>query len=297
MRVDADGTDIALQGIDDSADVEIGSVSKALTGMLYTDAVSRGQVNPEMTLGELLPLADCPAGRVTLARLATHSSGLPRLASDSDILMATWRMWRYGTNPYGASLETLFERTRKTPVGRPRPSYSNLGFMLLGHAVAAAAGTTYAVLFADKLAAPLGLRDANVPSGDDELGPMAVMGTNRRGRVVEAWTGADLGPAGGVRLSARDLAGLLAALLDGTAPGMAALDPVRRFGWGNRIGAGWMTTATAAGDVSWHNGGTGGFRSFVALNRERRLAVAIVTATSRSVDSAGFTLVKPSRSQ
>ena len=91
---------------------------------------------------------------MTLASLATHTSGLPRLAADSGALAATWRLWREGTNPYGASLDDLLQRTRETRVGRPRPAYSNLGFMLLGHAVAAAAYLTYAELFAQRLAKP-----------------------------------------------------------------------------------------------------------------------------------------------
>lgn len=120
------------------------------------------------------------------------------------------------------------------------------------------------------------------------------MGTNPRGRPVEAWTGVDLGPAGGIRMSANDLAAFVNAVLTGTAPGLAALDPMLRFGGrANRIGAGWMTLQTKAGDVTWHNGGTGGFRSIVTLDRARHTGIAIVSATSRSVDQAGFDLIKP----
>ncbi len=248
---------------------------------------------PESTLAELLPLQDSPAGAVTLASLATHTSGLPRLAAHSGVLAAMWQLWREGRNPYGATLETLLERTRETPVGRPRPSYSNLGFMLLGHAVAAACGTTYPALFTQRLAGPLGLRDTTVPSAADELSARAVVGTNRRGRQVEAWTGVDIGPAGGVRSSARDLARLLTAILDKTAPGMAALDPVSALGGrANRVGAGWMTMSRPHGEVTWHNGGTGGFRSVVTVDRAAQTGVAVVTATTRSVDAVGFDLVR-----
>ena len=46
----------ARSGVDDLADFELGSVSKALTGMLYADALQRGLITPGVTLGELLPL-------------------------------------------------------------------------------------------------------------------------------------------------------------------------------------------------------------------------------------------------
>ena len=294
VRVTADKTEVVTEGIEPSDDVEIVSMSKPLTGQLYVEALSRGEITPETVLADLLPLEGSSAGAITLASLATHTSGLPRLASQTGTLAATWALWRHGINPYGADLETLIQRAALTTVGRPRPSYSNLGFMLLGHAVAAAAGTTYAALVADRLVTPLGLADTFVPAGPDDLRPQSIVGTNSRGRSVEPWTGVDLGPAGGIRMSANDLAAFLNAVLAGTAPGLAALDPVRQFGGrANRIGAGWMTLQSKTGEVTWHNGGTGGFRSIMTLDRARYRGVGIVSATSRSVDQAGFDFIRP----
>ena len=48
-----------------AADFEIGSVSKGITGLLYADALSRGELGPDTTLGERLPLGDCPAAGLT----------------------------------------------------------------------------------------------------------------------------------------------------------------------------------------------------------------------------------------
>ena len=35
-----------------------------------------------------------------------------------------------------------------------------------------------------------------------------------------------------------------------------------------RIGAGWLTGPLLRRTVTWHNGGTGGFRSFVGIDRD-----------------------------
>ena len=107
------------------------------------------------------------AGAVTLASLAQHRSGLPRLPVVPGMLGRSWRLWRHQQNPYGDTLAELLEQTRATPVGRPRASYSNLGFELLGHAIAAAAGLTYADLAA---AAHLSAIDylGDVPWYEDE---------------------------------------------------------------------------------------------------------------------------------
>ena len=289
------GTRVAIRGAAREAEFEIGSVSKALTGLLYADSLEHGEVRPETPLAELLPLAATSVGAVTLGSLATHRSGLPRLPAAAHPWRSTWALWRHGTNPYGENLPEFLDQCRPVPLGRPRPNYSNMGFALLGHALAAAAGTDFAGLLAERLARPLALPAVSVPATPAELTPRSLAGTSRRGRTVEAWTGEGIGPAGGVRAPIDALALLLEALLAGTAPGAGALDPVADFRPGARIGAGWLVTRARGGAVTWHNGGTGGFRSFVGLDRAAGVGVAVVTATARSVDGPGFALLAAAR--
>lgn len=289
------GTRVQVRGAAREAESEIGSVSKALTGLLYADAVGRGEVTPGTRLADVLPLAGSAVGAVTLGSLATHRSGLPRLVAAARPWRATWDLWRHGTNPYGETLPEFLDQCRPQRLGRGRPRYSNAGFALLGHALAAAAGMRYADLVADRLAGPLGLPGVSVPASPGDLTARSLVGTSRRGRPVEAWTGEGIGPAGGIRAPIDALAGLLEALLAGTAPGVAALEPVAGLGWGARIGAGWLVSSPEGRPVTWHNGGTGGFRSFVGLDRAGGVGVAVLSATARSVDAPGFALLAAAR--
>ena len=273
------------------ADVEIGSISKGITGMLYVEAIDRGEVAPTTRLGDLLPLGDAPAARLTLASLSTHRSGLPRLPTASAPLRRTLALWRSGANPYGEDLDALVAQARQTKVGRPRSAYSNVGFELLGHGLAQAAGLPFAALVRTRIADPLGLTSFYLPATASELRPTALIGSSRGGRAREPWTGEALGPAGGIRASIPDLARLIGALLDGTAPGARALDPVGRFSGRIEIGAAWITLEHKGTTVTWHNGGTGGFRSWLGLDRAAGTGAAIVSATTRSVDRQGFALL------
>nr|WP_218566608.1 serine hydrolase domain-containing protein [Vallicoccus soli] len=291
--VAAGRTATASRGVPLEADVELGSVSKGLTGLLYADAVDRGEVAPGTRLGDLLTDLDgSPAGDAVLAALATHRSGLPRLPAGSRALRRTVALWRTGANPYGEDLPALLAQARRTRVGRPRPRYSNLGYELLGHALAAAAGTTYADLLHDRLTGPLGMGGTYVPASPAQLRPGAATGADRRGRPRAPWTGEGLGPAGGVRSTAADLGRLLAALLDGGAPGLRALDPVERLGPGARIGAAWVVVRLPGRVLTWHNGGTGGFRSWVGLDRDAGCGAAVVAADGRGVDRQGQALLE-----
>lgn len=275
------------------ATVELGSVSKAVTGLLLHDALDRRALSLDDPLSRHLPLAGSAAGDVTLGALATHTSGLPRLPVMEDTWRRSWRLWRHADNPYGDTLATLLEQSRATPVRRRRrPAYSNLGFELLGHAVAAAQGTTYAVLVRDRLADPLGLGSWSVPASVDELGPGDLRGTTRGGRPAAPWTGEALGPAGGLRSTLADAATFAAGLLAGDVPGTGALDPVAAFAVRTRIGAAWLVSVVGEHELTWHNGATGGCTAYVGLDRRAGRGVVVVRGTARSADAVGVDLLR-----
>jgi CubicO group peptidase (beta-lactamase class C family) len=230
--------------------------------------------------------------RIRLSALATHTSGLPRIAGGSAMVRRTWELWREGRNPYREDLPALLVQLGDVKVrAGGRASYSNLGFQLLGHAVASATQASYADVVSERIARPLGLTDTYVATSADRLRAGAVTARNRRGRAVDAWASEAVAPAGGVRSSAADLAVLLRAMLDRTVAGADALDPVAPFGGRLRIGAGWLTGPLLRRTVTWHNGGTGGFRSFVGIDREHGVGVALVSASTRSVDGAAARLL------
>ncbi|MFD7658972.1 serine hydrolase domain-containing protein [Actinosynnema sp. NPDC059797] len=290
--VSSTGISVASVGAPADADFEIGSISKGITGLLYADSRERGEVGPSTALGELLPLDGAPVAGVTLSSLATHRSGLPSLPAAASPLRKSLDLWLHGTNPYGETLDQLLAQARGVRPGPARPRYSNLGFQLLGHALASAAGTTFQGLLRDRVATPLGLDVLYAPATPADLRPDALTGTTRWGRKRRPWTGEALAPAGGIRARIGDMARLAAALLDGSAPGIAALDPVEDFtGRVVRIGAAWITIERNGRAITWHNGGTGGFRTWLGLDRAAGTAVVVLSATAISVDRHGFALL------
>ena len=53
------------------------------------------------------------------------------------------------------------------------------------------------------------------------------------------------------------------------------------------IGLGWIRTKLPGGDMWWHNGGTGGFRSFAGFSAEQGKASVVLVNDVRSPDRSG----------
>jgi CubicO group peptidase (beta-lactamase class C family) len=281
------GEMVATAGCDDQSSFEIGSISKVLTGMVYRDVTERGLIAQTTVLRELLPLeGHGEVGSVSLSSLAVHRSGLPRLPPGMHPLRRTLKLWSYGENPYGDSLTELLDQTRNLRLGAPRPRYSNLGFQLLGHAVAEAAGSSYEQLLQDVLG-----NGFRTPIRAEDIGPTDLTGVSRFGRPQAAWVGEAVAPAGGVRASISIMRGFLRSVLDGTAQGLSALDPVSDFTPRVRIGAGWIALKHEGRMITWHNGSTGGFSSWIGLDRDAGTGVVVLAARHGSVDRQGFKLL------
>jgi CubicO group peptidase (beta-lactamase class C family) len=57
------------------------------------------------------------------------------------------------------------------------------------------------------------------------------------------------------------------------------------------VGLGWHILHGPSGDIVWHNGGTGGYRSFIGFDPAKRTGVVLLTNSAIDVDDIGFHLL------
>jgi len=278
---------------------EIGSIGKVLTGMLLAELARDGVVTPELRLAEVLPatrFADPTVADVTLAELASHRAGMPRLEPGPvrDLLRRSLAALRAG-NPYAGlddgSVLAGAGVVRSTGE-RGTPHYSNFGMALLGHVLAARAATAYPQLLRQRILDPIGMSATTFQVDGTEAPTGHATGSTAAGRPAAPWTGSGYLPAGiGIWSTAEDLARLLRAVLDTSAPGAQAAEPRFDGGNGGRVGYGWFTSKLGGKELTWHDGGTGGFRSFVGVDRAARRAVVVLGNTTRDVHPIGHRLL------
>ncbi len=195
-------------------------------------------------------------------------------------------------NPYaGRSTDDVLAELRDANPGAAGSyAYSNLGAAAAGQAAAAAAGVDYPTLMQDRLIAPLGLTETRIQSST----PLVGRGLAASGRSQQPWVLDGYAPAGSVVSTSSDLARVATALLEGKAPGMAALEPLAPAGdtAGRQIGIFWQLSDRDGTTITWHNGATGGYHCFLGLDRDRARAVVVLAdVQSDAVDQLGMDLI------
>ena len=279
---------------------ELGSVTKTFTAALFADAIERGEVGAEDPLSTHIPeLEGTPAGEVTLASLAQHSSGLPRLgpAFAIESLAASLS----GGNPYGPQTrDAMITDAASAPVDPAQgPVYSNLGVALLGTALVNASGAeSYPSLLEERVLGPVGMQSTTIATTEAEVPAETTPGFLTNGASTDHWWGEGYAPTGSsTTTDIDDLAAWAAANLDGSAPGASALEPTAQFAEGSDIGWVWQSTqvtnptADSNPTLTWHSGGTGGFASVVMIDREAQKAVVVLGNTQQVVDPIAVSLL------
>lgn len=287
--VTKDSARIATFGAAKGYEFEIGSVTTTMTSALLLTAVDAGEVTLETTVAEILQdspeHADALDGSqitdVTLQELASHTSGLPRLVAVDAAQTALDNLLRH--DPYHRTPAEHVDACLRSPIsGRGQFSYSNAGAALLGQLLAIRLSGTYEDLLAARVLQPLGLGSTRCATTRAQLGEDYTVGHSLSGHAASPWTMGGEAPAGAVRSTIADMTRYTQGLLTGETP--ASLEPVVERNEESSEATAWVLLHLEEGEIAWHNGMTGGFASFVGINRTTGRGVVVLTDTAEAVE-------------
>lgn len=265
---------------------EIGSLTKSFTAIALAEMVLRGELALDEPANRHLPsnlqLRDRLGVPVTLLELATHTSGLPfmppeqALASREDAAA-----WLHAFNIEGAT---------------PGWDYSNVGYWLVGEAMAARGGVSFEELLRARVLAPMRLRNTSFAPTDYAVGRDASM---RQAPAISALPGFGFMPgAGGLFSSVEDLltvarvamreqrsplANAIALTINTRVPGAGATQ-AQALGW---------SVLTGEPEIIMRDGGTLGSASCAAWRPGAQGAVVVLSNQVTGVADIARHLLDP----
>jgi CubicO group peptidase (beta-lactamase class C family) len=274
---------------------EIDSITKVFTGLLLTDMVARGEVAPTDPVAKYLPsevkVPERGGRQITLLDLATHFSGLPDLPLNAPLFEQA-PIGNYTSD----QLYSMLSAYHLDSDPGAQYFYSNVGFGLLGHALARRAGTDFEKLVEARITRPLGMADTRITLTPEMTERFATGHSYYRLTPTPALDYGVLAGAGGLRSTANDLLRFLAACMGYTktplAGSMAAMLKNRRPTGevGDEVAPGWhIVTPNRCGrsgctpmgfEVVAHAGGSFGYASFLAYDPKSRVGVVVLSNAS-----------------
>ena len=281
---------------------EIGSITKVFTAVSLASLIQEGVVALDTPLDTLIPeaqpLPKWEERKITLEDLSTHTSGLPRMPSN---FFNPWQVLYMEAirDPYARyTCDDMFQflhDCRLTCKPGEQYEYSNLGVGLLGYSLGRAARMSYEDMVQQRVLEPLGMHDTAVSLTRNQEKRMACgyadywhVRSICLGLPVVGWHAREcFQGAGMLRSTVNDLIKFMEANMGLTD---TALKPILELTHAQRhdirdnlsVGLGWHCSQpeNIEGAILWHNGATGGFRSFLGFSPTGGVGVVALSNSS-----------------
>ena len=279
----------------------VGSISKTVTAVVMMQAVERGYIDLDQPLRRAFPVAGRFPGAMegapppTFRQFGSHTSGLVREPAWDSAASGLIEIWEERV------VESIpLSRFQNAPGAEY--SYSNIGYGVLGLAVARAIGRPFMELVEEEVFKPLGMTSSTFVIGP-ELSPRLTTGYVNRGDgnpnpEVPAREHAGRGykvPNGGVYSTVLDLARFMGALQGRASPAVLSDASVEEMGRvhtpedpDNGYGLGLMVRTTDDGArLIGHSGSVAGYNAYMLFEPESGLGVVLLRNYNQGDASLG----------
>ncbi|TPV35369.1 beta-lactamase family protein [Paucihalobacter ruber] len=276
---------------------EIGSITKVFTATLLSNFVNNQELKLDDPIQDYLDFKINTENVITFKELANHTSGLPRLPSNLNLLLVDQ------DNPYkDYDKEKLINYLTTEVTLNQEPGiayeYSNLGAGILGFELATISKSSFESLLQENIFTKYQM--VNSTSTKAHIKTTLVKGLKPNGITTSNWDFDVLAGGGAIFSTVEDLSKFALAQFDDTNNELALTQkPTFKINDQMSIGLGWhILKRKNGGEVIWHNGGTGGYTSSMALDLENKNGIIILSNVSAfnekmgNIDQLCFGLIK-----
>lgn len=284
--------------LDASTEFQIGSITKTFTATLLAKMVRSGKVHLDDPIGKYLPAGihapSYKGKQITLLNLAEQNSGLPEMPANFAPSNPADPYADYGTAP----LYDFLGRYVLTRAPGAKFAYSNLGVGLLGVLLSKAAHTDYPSLVSSGVFKPLGMNETSA-SVTPQIQARLMPGLTQGLTPSPAWTFSALAGAGAINSSMHDMLLYLKANMEAPSGSLGSAMAFAQQPRSDttlapfmRIGLTWFTNVNS--HITWHNGQTGGYHSFLGFDRAEETGIVVLANVAQfRVDDLAIHLLAP----
>ncbi len=258
---------------------EIGSITKVFTSTILVNLMLQGKINPDEPISQSLPFKLNSNGenaqKITFKTLSNHTSGLPNYPSNLDRVARLHLLNPYVE--YDSLLLKDYLENEMTLLSVPgdKYEYSNLGYGILGYLLELKTGKSYEDLLKEYVFQKYGMTIST--TNQNKVQKYLVQGHDEKGEHVPNWDFNIHRGAGAVLSSTHDLANFVLANFSN--------DPILKYqrqltfrveNNDLELAYGWHVYTKNGVVWYFHNGRTGGYRSSITMDLEKRNAVILL---------------------
>jgi CubicO group peptidase (beta-lactamase class C family) len=268
--------------VSDETLFEIGSITKVFTALLLVNLARDGRLAIDDPAAKHLPsdfkLPERDGRAITLADLATHTAGLPRMPAMKGSPLEAMKLYTV------AEMQAWLAAFQLPRTPGSAWEYSNLGYALLGLALAHRTDRPFDELLKREILGPLALANTFLTLPPSAAARLAE-GHDGKLNPLPPFEAGVFGPAGGVRSTIKDLALFVSAVMPGSGSSLEpsaqrllqTLRPAPAAGGQQALG--WEVLAAREGDYVSKDGVTAGQCATAVYDPAKRTGVVVLSNT------------------
>jgi CubicO group peptidase (beta-lactamase class C family) len=254
-----------------STKFRLGSITKQFTAASILLLEERGKLKLDDPIKKFVPDAPGEWDRITIYNLLTHTSGIPNFTSLPD-----YKSLKLDEMPVAKTIATVRDKPLDFLPGE-KMSYSNSGYLVLGHVIETVTGASYEKFVTDNIFTPLGMKDSGYDSNT------AIIARRAAGYMPSAAGPVNAGfihmsiphAAGALYSTTEDLLRWEQGLFGGKVVSPASLAKMTTP-FKNDYALGVVVQTASGRKVVQHGGGIDGFNTFLAYYPDDKLTVAVL---------------------
>ncbi len=278
----------------DNTIFEIGSITKLFTATAAAEEKRKSKLKYDDNLSTYLTGVWAPnyhGKEIKIIDLLHHTSGLPAIPDD----LFTAGKHPDSLNPYAIynrqMLDSFISGHKIDVEPGTKYAYSNLGFGLMGDILSRLEGKSYEDIIRAEIWNPLEMSHTTITLSTEQKKIMAAP-YSAKGVPDHIWDFKAMAGAGAIRSDIADMLKFLKASMDPDDLKDTLLrssikecetmtfDANKNL----KVGLAWNISNVNGMPIKWHNGGTGGYRSFLGFSKENETGVVVLTNSATSVD-------------